>query len=261
MITRIWHGKTKKTQAKKYLDFLLNKGTAEYRETPGNLSVKVWQKSSENECHFFTVSEWKDLEAIKRFAGPGYDKAVYYPEDEGVLLEFEEAVKHYETYNVSNSRIKEIILKLNLLMDGGGWLGESFRQKLQGVDESLAFTAPLPQMYCIAALLWNCTYWKRMAIYQILGDHTDRENKADKKNFLPLEELKAQGWEAIKNNFFEAHRELVEVLGLQKDSLLTKEYPPGYNYEFLIEGIIQHDVYHLGQIGYLEKALKTTDNR
>ena len=187
MITRIWHGKTKKTQAKKYLAFLLNKGTAEYRETPGNLSVKVWQKPGENECHFYTVTEWEDLEAIKRFAGPHYEKAVYYPEDEGVLLEFEDLVKHYKTFDVSNSRIKSLILKLNRLLDGGGYLGESFRQKLQDIDKGLAFKVPQPQMHCIAALLWHCTYWKRVAIYQILGDPIYRENTADKLN--PLNKL------------------------------------------------------------------------
>jgi hypothetical protein len=55
---------------------------------------------SEN-CHFYTVTEWENIEAIKAFAGEDYEKAVYYPEDEGVLLEFEEKVQHYESYDIS----------------------------------------------------------------------------------------------------------------------------------------------------------------
>ena len=38
---------------------------------------------------------WESWEAIRRFAGPEPEKAVYYPEDEGFLLE-KEPVFHYE---------------------------------------------------------------------------------------------------------------------------------------------------------------------
>ena len=84
-----------------YLDFLLNAGTKEYRKTPGNISVKIWRKMESGNCHFYTVTEWENIEAIKAFAGEDYEKAVYYPEDEGILLEFEENVQHYESYAVS----------------------------------------------------------------------------------------------------------------------------------------------------------------
>jgi len=101
MITRIWHGRTSVENADKYLVFVLHDGTKEYRETPGNLSVKVWRQIANDCCHFYTVTEWESIEAINAFAGEDYEKAVYYPEDESILLEFEEKVDHYESYDVS----------------------------------------------------------------------------------------------------------------------------------------------------------------
>lgn len=101
MITRIWHGRTSLAHADSYLAFLLNDGTKEYRETPGNISIRVWRRKEKDCCHFYTVTEWEDLEAVKRFAGEDYEKAVYYPEDQGILLEFEEKVLHYESYDVT----------------------------------------------------------------------------------------------------------------------------------------------------------------
>ena len=101
MITRIWHGITTPSDAEHYLRFLLTDGTKEYRQTTGNLSVKVWSRKEKDCCHFYTVTEWKNLEAIKKFAGEDYEKAVYYPEDKGILLEFEETVQHFESYDVS----------------------------------------------------------------------------------------------------------------------------------------------------------------
>ncbi|HEY2348853.1 MAG TPA: antibiotic biosynthesis monooxygenase [Puia sp.] len=101
MITRIWHGRTSLENCDLYLRFLSDKGTKEYLQTPGNLSVKVWRQKAEDCCHFWTVTEWKDIDSVKAFAGEDYEKAVYYPEDEGVLLEFEEQVIHTETYIIS----------------------------------------------------------------------------------------------------------------------------------------------------------------
>jgi hypothetical protein len=103
MITRIWHGRTSLANADSYLQILLTDGTKEYVQTAGNLSVKVWQKKEPDCCHFWTVTEWTDINAVKSFAGNDYEKAKYYPQDDGILLEFEEKVSHYETYTVSNS--------------------------------------------------------------------------------------------------------------------------------------------------------------
>ena len=101
MITRIWHGRTSLAHADSYLDFLLHEDTREYRQTPGHISIKVWRRKEKDCCHFYTVTEWVDLEAVKLFTGEDYEKAIYYPEDQDILLEFEEKVLHYESYDVT----------------------------------------------------------------------------------------------------------------------------------------------------------------
>ncbi len=100
MITRTWHGKTSLQNADRYLEFLLTEGTNEYKQTPGNISVRVWKREEKEVCHFWTVTEWEDLSAIKAFAGEDYEKAKYYPFDDGMLLELEERVLHYESFIV-----------------------------------------------------------------------------------------------------------------------------------------------------------------
>lgn len=105
MITRVWHGKTSAENADMYLNYLLNAGTKEYKQRPGILSIKVWRKLESDYCYFYAVTEWENIEAVKAFAGEDYEKAIYYPKDDeevdGILLEFEETVQHYESYNVS----------------------------------------------------------------------------------------------------------------------------------------------------------------
>ena len=100
MITRVWHGRTSLANADSYLEFLLTKGTADYKKTKGNLSVRVWRRVEKDCAHFYTVSEWDNIESVKQFAGEQFEKAVYYPEDQGILLEFEETVMHYESFSI-----------------------------------------------------------------------------------------------------------------------------------------------------------------
>lgn len=98
MITRIWHGRTKAKDADAYLEYVQETGLRDYLATAGNVSAKVLRKIEGDCCHFYTITEWKDLESIIQFAGYEYEKARYYPKDKEYLLEFEEAVNHYETY-------------------------------------------------------------------------------------------------------------------------------------------------------------------
>lgn len=98
MVTRIWHGTTKKEDADVYLNYVRETGLRDYAATKGNISAKILRRIEGGICHFYTVTEWDSVENIKKFAGEDYEKARYYEEDKKYLLEFEEFVKHYDTF-------------------------------------------------------------------------------------------------------------------------------------------------------------------
>ncbi len=201
MITRIWHGRTKPEIADEYLEFLLTKGTDDYRKTEGNRSVRIWRKKEKEACHFWTVTEWESIEAVKAFAGEDFGKAKYYEFDKGRLLEFEEYVEHYEDYDVSSSSVRDFRRQLNRLMDGGSWQGESFSAKLADVTEEEAFRQPMPGVHSIAEIIWHCIYWKTVIVKRLEGDNDYRDRTMETMNFLPAEELKAKGWDTLKREF------------------------------------------------------------
>ena len=97
VITRIWHGITKASDADVYLKYIEETGIKNYRETEGNLSSKILRRFEGNICHFLTITEWDSYESIKKFAGEDFEIAKYYPLDKEFLLEFEEKVQHFET--------------------------------------------------------------------------------------------------------------------------------------------------------------------
>lgn len=96
MIARTWHGRVPTAKADDYYDYLRRTGLADYAATPGNRGVTVLRRTEGAVTHFLLLTMWESIEAIKAFAGPEYERAQYYPEDDDYLLEREPFVSHYE---------------------------------------------------------------------------------------------------------------------------------------------------------------------
>ena len=63
-------------------------------------------------------------------------------------------------------------------------------------------------------------------------------------------------WERIVENFSDGHAKLYEaVLPLEDSQLSDPVRGCDYDTSFMLHGVIQHDLYHTGQIALLKKAL------
>ncbi len=96
MIARIWRGRTRASQADAYLTYLEATGLKDYAATPGNRGVRVLRRIEGDEAEFLLITFWDSLDAMRAFAGPDIETAVYYPEDDAYLLGREPTVTHYE---------------------------------------------------------------------------------------------------------------------------------------------------------------------
>jgi heme-degrading monooxygenase HmoA len=96
MIARIWHGRTLDSLGNEYFDYVKKTGIKELRSTEGNRGVYVLRRVEDGISELWLISMWDSFEAIKKFAGPEVEKAVYFPEDEKYLLELEPYVQHFE---------------------------------------------------------------------------------------------------------------------------------------------------------------------
>ena len=96
MIARQWIGETRESDAEKYAKYLEETGIHHCKGVRGNCGVLLLKRIYDGKAQFIFISFWESLEAIKAFAGPNYEKAVYYSEDEKFLLAMEPKVTHYE---------------------------------------------------------------------------------------------------------------------------------------------------------------------
>jgi heme-degrading monooxygenase HmoA len=96
IILRKWSGRIRTADAQEYLDYVVRTGADDYRSTPGNLGHQILLRAlDDGTSEVTTLSWWRDMEAIKAFAGPEPELARYYPEDERFLLDHPKFVEHH----------------------------------------------------------------------------------------------------------------------------------------------------------------------
>jgi heme-degrading monooxygenase HmoA len=96
LIARLWHGAVPAAKADAYTAYLRTTGVRECRATPGNRGVEVLRRTSGGKTHFWFISFWDSMDAIRGFAGDDVERAHYYPEDRDYLIALEPTVMHYE---------------------------------------------------------------------------------------------------------------------------------------------------------------------
>src|SRR5262245_46365456 len=88
-IGRIWRGRTLASKADEYQKYLDSNGITRVLATPGNLGVTVLRRPDGDKTEFLVLSIWESLDAVKKFAGQDYQKAVILERDREYLVEVE----------------------------------------------------------------------------------------------------------------------------------------------------------------------------
>ncbi len=155
--------------------------------------------------------------------------------------------------------IQEIVNQLLAIQEAKTWIGENFSKKLDMVDETEVFTRPLPDLHSIAEIISHLTTWRKETILKIKtgkGSLTDDSEE----NWLTNDILIKLGWNNILQQYRNSLLELLSLLEKKEDSFLVEKYYDTdfkgmYEYRFVLNGMLHHDIYHLGQLGIIIKFL------
>ena len=157
---------------------------------------------------------------------------------------------------MSQILIKDLIDQFIEIQSGTPWLDETFDKKLLKVDDINAFTRPLPDVHSIAEILSHLVVWRFEILSRLEGN--ERKLWADRaENWLSNEELEKNGWNDLIRRFDQSQDKLIGFLQSKDDTFLEITYKDK-NFKYLVEGLLHHDLYHLGQIGLVNKLLKST---
>lgn len=156
---------------------------------------------------------------------------------------------------MDNKLIKNIVNQFRDIQEGELWLDESFKKKMGNLSEKLAFERPLPNLHSVAELISHILVWRKESIRKLKGLNAQLTMESP-ENWISNEVLLRKGWENLKSEFYQSQKDILELIENETDEYLEREYTDGFKFKYLLEGLIHHDLYHLGQIGIVIKLLK-----
>lgn len=159
-----------------------------------------------------------------------------------------------------SSECSRIADQLRRAFHGDAWHGPSLREVLEAITAEQANSRPLANAHSIWELLLHIEAWVNAPHAAMSGKPMPGLDKTDHIDstidWPPVKATGTKDWEAAKKRASQAADEMIAAIERFGDSRLT-QVVPGRNYDFyfLLHGVVQHTLYHTGQIALLKKSV------
>jgi uncharacterized damage-inducible protein DinB len=135
----------------------------------------------------------------------------------------------------------------------GAWHGPSVMESLENISAEQAISKPVKNVHSIWEIVLHINTWQAITQRRISGEIADPLPEED---WPEVKDSTQNSWEHTIRNLKTGITKLLESLSKLDENILTENIRgKNYSYYFLIHGLIQHEVYHAGQISILKKTL------
>ena len=133
---------------------------------------------------------------------------------------------------------------------GEPWYGASILDSLSSIPlEQLNFK-PHAAGHSIAGLVKHMLAWRKFVVEKLKGNpdyNIDLNTPADWDEQVLIHSMRE--WERLVEDLKASQQEIVDMLQAKQEEWWTSQVPgKDYSYQHMLRGILQHDIYHLGQI-------------
>jgi uncharacterized damage-inducible protein DinB len=139
--------------------------------------------------------------------------------------------------------------------EGSAWHGDSVLELLADVNAKTASAKPIKDAHSIWEILLHIAAWDDAVSRRIAGTAV---TLTDAQNFPAITDAGEAAWGQAIETTKKTHHELIRSVAAFPDSRLGEQVPGKtksyYNFYYLFSGIVQHELYHAGQIALLKKA-------
>jgi uncharacterized damage-inducible protein DinB len=137
---------------------------------------------------------------------------------------------------------------------GEAWHGDSLFEILKGVGAERAAERPVAGAHTIWELVLHIAAWDGAVRRRMTGAPVAL---ADAENFPAVSDTSAAAWEKTLAQVRRVHEELIEAVEKFPEASLEKQVPgkegAHYTFYYMLQGVVQHELYHAGQIALLKK--------
>jgi uncharacterized damage-inducible protein DinB len=141
--------------------------------------------------------------------------------------------------------------------EGSAWHGDSILELLADVNAKTATARPIKDAHSIWEILLHIAAWDDVVTRRTGGTAV---TLTDAQNFPAITDTGEAAWGQAIETTKKTHHELIRTVAAFPDSRLGEQVPGKtqnyYNFYYMFGGIVQHELYHAGQIALLKKAAR-----
>ena len=154
-----------------------------------------------------------------------------------------------------NKEIQTIISSLQNVLNEHPWYGKSVYDLLGEVDESHVYIKPGNNGHSLIDLLYHMLTWAAFTQERIEKEPIKDMAAFDATDWRQIDPA-LHNWEKGLTALKTAHQAIIDQLQTKEDAFLEEKVDyRKYNFRYLLNGLVQHNIYHLGQIAYVNKLL------
>ena len=139
--------------------------------------------------------------------------------------------------------------------EGEAWHGDSMLELLANVDAKTAAAHPIKGAHSIWELVLHVAAWDDAVMRRAGGVAVE---PTDQENFPEVKDTSEAAWKKTVKEAKQKHDALVNAVRAFPDARLHEQVPgkseKHHDYFYMLSGIVQHELYHAGQIVLLKKA-------
>jgi uncharacterized damage-inducible protein DinB len=155
------------------------------------------------------------------------------------------------------TEVERIVDQFRRAFEGGAWHGPALLELLNNVAAEQAAAHPIPTAHSIWELVLHIAAWKGACRRRLAGDHAQL---TDAEDWPGVKETTEEAWQHAKQELIDAHRDLLGAISGVDESRLDKPIieDPAIVFSTVyvtLQGCVEHDLYHAGQIAILKKTL------
>ena len=152
------------------------------------------------------------------------------------------------------TEIDRILDQLKRAYEGNAWHGPSIKELLNGVTGEQAHARPLRNAHSIWELVHHIAVWEDVGRRRLEGDPAEVPISSP-EDWPPTEDASDAAWEKAKAALERGHQALVAAISRVVETRLDQPILEGKSTVYVtLHGVIQHDLYHAGQIAILKKG-------
>ena len=152
-----------------------------------------------------------------------------------------------------NPECRRIADQLRRALRGDAWHGPPLSELLDGIEAGAAGGRPVPSAHSVWELVLHIEIYLRIAL-DAIGGAAMPELYGSEKDW-PAPGRGEGDWNRAKKRLFETGEQLASTVEDFRDARLGDTVPGRqYDFYYLFHGLVQHSLYHGGQIALLKRA-------